>query len=75
MKLYYYYDREADTLYFSKGKPSAKAATQETSEDVVLRFNPKTKEVVGFTVLNFTKRVRSKANAVALPLEVQFGAM
>jgi len=75
MKLYYYYDREADILYFSKGKPSAKVITEETSDDVIIRLHPKTKEVLGFTVLNFAKRLHNKADAVALPLEIEFGAM
>ena len=29
MKLYYFYDQEADVLYFSQGKPSARAVTRE----------------------------------------------
>ena len=56
MKLYYYYDKEADVAYLSQGKPSAKDVTQETSDDVVLRVDPKTRKVRGFTILNFSKR-------------------
>lgn len=75
MKLYYYYDREADVLYISKGKPSAKVITKETSDDVVLRLHPKTKKVVGFTVVNFAKRLRDRTGAVALPLELELTAI
>jgi uncharacterized protein YuzE len=57
MKLYYYYDKEADVAYLSQGKPSAKDITQETDSDVVLRLDPKTRAVRGFTILNFSRRV------------------
>jgi uncharacterized protein YuzE len=75
MKLHYYYDGEADVLYFSKGKPSQKEVSQETPDDVVIRFNPTSKEVVGFTVLNFAKRLRHKEGVVSLPLEIQLNAL
>ena len=70
-KLNYYYDKQADVLYFSKGKPSRKALSQETSDDVILRFNPGLKEIVGFTILNFTKRLKQKSAFVSLPLEME----
>ncbi|HEX9722490.1 MAG TPA: DUF2283 domain-containing protein [Candidatus Paceibacterota bacterium] len=72
MKLYYYYDKEADVLYFSKGKPSAKDQAQETQDDVVLRLDPKTREVRGFTVLNFLKRLSPKNLPLPLPLNIEF---
>ena len=67
MKLYYYYDKEADVAYLSQGKPSAKDVTQETSDDVVLRLDPKTRKVRGFTILNFSKRTGNNA-PVLLPI-------
>ena len=67
MKLYYYYDKEADVAYLSQGKPSAKDITQETSDDVVLRVDPKTRKVRGFTIFNFGKRTRSSA-PISLPI-------
>ena len=72
MKLYYYYDREADVLYFSKGKPSAKDQAQETRDDVILRLDPRTQEVRGFSVLNFMKRLSSKATPLPLPFNIEF---
>jgi len=75
MKLHYYYDREADVLYFSQGKPSAKFISVETPDDVVLRLNPKTHAVTGFTVLNFSKRLKHHTAAVALPLEMRLTAL
>ena len=70
-QLYYHYDSEADVLYFSQGKPSAKSLTQETGDDIILRLDPKTREATGFTILNFTKRARGKTSALSLPLSIQ----
>lgn len=71
-KLNYFFDREADVLYFSKGKPSIHAISQEIGEDVIVRLDPTTKEVVGFTILNFLKRLRKKAKKVTVPLKAKF---
>ena len=50
----FHYDREADVLYLSVGRPQ-KAKTIETGEDFVLRLNPKSGQVVGMTIINFSK--------------------
>ena len=50
----FHYDREADVLYLSIGKPQ-KAKTIEISEDFVLRLHPKSGQVVGMTIINFAK--------------------
>lgn len=68
MKLYYFYDQRADVFYFSEGKPSAKSISQETSDDVILRLDRKTGRVKGFTVLNFSKRLKSKSQPIELPI-------
>lgn len=73
MKLYYYYDKDADILYFSQGKPSARDDSREIKDDVVLRIDPRTKKVRGFTVLNFSKRL-SKDLPLSLPVEVEFSS-
>lgn len=67
MKLYYYYDKEADIFYFSEGKPSANSVSKETSDDVILRLDRKTGKVKGFTVLNFSKRSKS-TKPIELPI-------
>lgn len=69
MKLHYYYDKEADVFYLSQGKPSAKVTSLETSDEVILRLDPKTKRVRGFTILNFSKRSHNKNASIALPIE------
>jgi uncharacterized protein YuzE len=70
-KLYYYYDRDADVFYLSQGKPSRSDRSLETSDDVVVRTNPRTGKVRGFTILNFTRRMTEKHAFVSLPLHAE----
>jgi uncharacterized protein YuzE len=49
------YDREADVLYLSVGEPR-KAISREIGDDVLLRLDPDTGEVVGMTILNLSTR-------------------
>lgn len=66
-----YYDKEADVLYVSHGKPSARDETFETEDEVVVRKNPKTGEVKGFTVLHFLRR-GAKEPTITLPFQFSF---
>lgn len=66
-----FYDTEADVLYFSKGKPSSQDISDEAVDEIVVRKNPKTKEITGFTILNFSKKSK-KISEVRLPLDVEF---
>ncbi len=75
MKLHYYYDREADVAYLSQGKPSAKDLSKETSDDVILRLDRKTRKIKGFTILNFSRRLGSQSKAVDLPIEAVLKAI
>jgi len=65
--LNFYYDKEADVLYLSNGKPSAKDVSQETEDDIVVRTNPKTGEVRGLTIINFSKRSSKSELSVKVP--------
>jgi uncharacterized protein YuzE len=47
------YDEEADVLYISFGKPKA-SEVHDTGEDLLIRFDPATGEITGFTILNFS---------------------
>ncbi len=49
-----YYDEEADVLYVSFGEPKP-SEVLDTGEDLLIRFDPKTGEITGFTVLNFSE--------------------
>ena len=68
--LHYFYDKEADVFYFSSGTPKATDATVEAGGDVLLRLDPKTKRVRGFTLINASKRLSSRKTAYALPLSL-----
>lgn len=46
-KLIFSFDKEGDVLNISIGKPR-KAISEEIKEDVFIRKDPKTKEIVGF---------------------------
>jgi len=48
------YDREADVVYISFGKPK-KAVSEEIDPYVVVRRDPKTRQILGITITNFTK--------------------
>lgn len=62
-----FYDKEADVLYISQGKPSAQDETFETKEEIVVRKNPKTGKIKGFTILNFLKRSLDTTANIPLP--------
>lgn len=62
-----YYDKKADVLYMSHGKPSPSDETSETKDEVVVRKDPKTHEIKGFTILNFLKRAARKSSTISLP--------
>ncbi len=47
-------DREVDVMYFSLGMPK-KAKTLELANDFILRLHPETQEVVGLTIVDFSK--------------------
>ena len=69
-KIMFWFDKEGDVLDISIGKPK-KAVSKEVGDDIIVRMNPKTKEVLGFTILNFTKRFRSlkRSEKIDLPLK------
>jgi len=52
-----YYDEEADVLYVSFGEPRP-SEVLDTGEDLLIRFNPKTGEITGFTIMNFLESGR-----------------
>ena len=69
--LQYFFDKEADILYVSQGDPRPDADSEEVSDGVVARFDPVTREVVGFTILNFLKRAERGLPAVVLPFRAE----
>lgn len=53
------YDAEADTLYVNFKKPSYATDSEMTDEDVIVRYEGD--EVIGFTVLHASMRVKRTA--------------
>ncbi|GAC1516492.1 MAG: hypothetical protein NVS1B11_37330 [Terriglobales bacterium] len=65
------YDREADVLYCSFGEPQ-EAISIETEKGIIVRQNPATNEIVGYTVVNFFKRFADSPNkSVSIPLATE----
>ena len=54
-KLKFFFDKKGDILDIAVGKPK-EAISREIGNDVIIRIDPRTKEIVGFTILNFEKR-------------------
>ena len=73
--LNYYFDKEADILYFSKGKTSSRSVSKEVEDGIIARIDPLTKEVVGFTILDFVKREKGNFSSVSIPFEAKFALM
>lgn len=59
----YFYDKEADVFYFSQGTPRTRDEVVEADHDVIVRRDPKTKEVRGFTLLNASRQQVRRARA------------
>jgi uncharacterized protein YuzE len=73
-KVQFHYDRGADVLYLSIGKPQ-KAKTIEIGEDFVLRLHPKSGQVVGMTIINFSKHFpQLRPGRYDLPTDGSFNA-
>ena len=66
----YFYDKEADVFYFSEGTPRASDETVEAGGDILVRVNPHTKRVRGFTILNASRRTQSARIPVTLPFSL-----
>ncbi len=65
------YDQEADVLYVTRGQPEHTDYV-EYVDDLILRFHPKTKQLVGFTLVDFSQHFAKKESDIALPFGVDF---
>ena len=50
------YDKEVDVLYISLGKPQKGMQYIELSTNLIIRVEPKSKEIVGITIIDFSKQ-------------------
>ncbi len=53
------YDRDADVLYVTRGQPEHTNYV-EYADDLILRFHPGTKQLVGFTLVDFSQHFAKK---------------
>ena len=64
------YDKKADVLYLSIGDPRP-AISEEVGDDILLRRDLETDEVVGLTILNLSTRFGSLKDTQPLPFEIE----
>lgn len=64
----YFYDKEADVFYFSQGAPRVSDEVIEAGNDVLVRRDPRTKKVRGFTLINASSRTLRNKRASVLPI-------
>src|SRR6266496_1997470 len=50
------YDEQADILYLWRGEESQEAVTLNSEEGYLVRLNPESYEIVGFTIFDFCRR-------------------
>ena len=60
------YDKQADVMYMSFGEET-EAVGEEIKEGVFARYNPETKELVGLTIINFSKKFDLEPKEVEVP--------
>ena len=70
-ELKFFFDKQGDSLDIAIGEPE-KAISREIGNDIVMRVEPETGEVVGFTILNFEKRFEHLNKSETLPITATF---
>ena len=50
------YDPKSDIFYCSFGDPRVAVSVETREEGIILRLDPDTDEIIGFTVIDFSKR-------------------
>ena len=61
------YDKEGDILDLALGEP-AEAISKEIEDDLFIRIDPKTNEIVGISILNFEKWFKDIKDFRTLPI-------
>ncbi len=67
------YDKDADVLYITEGRPR-KAIGEMVEDGVIVRRDPKTKAVVGFTIVDFMEHFTG-TKPQRIPLKAHFSAV
>jgi len=60
------YDKEADVVYLSFGE-AKKAVSEEVKSGVFARYDPETNDLVGLTILNFSRKFDATPREVEVP--------
>ena len=70
-RINFFFDEEGDVLDITIGEPK-KAVTKELKNDIAVRCDPATGEIVGIVILNFRKRFegKTKPEKINLPLNI-----
>ena len=67
----FFYDKDNDIMDISFGKPKV-AISEEADDDIVVRIDPKSREILGFTIINIAnvllKRFATKEKPIELTL-------
>ena len=74
--LIYSYDKKRDVLYVSVGHPQD-AVSREVQPGIFVHMHPRTRKVVGYTLLDFQRRAsrtarKAEAPAFAIPVQASF---
>ncbi|MDD2655029.1 MAG: DUF2283 domain-containing protein [Candidatus Omnitrophica bacterium] len=67
------YDKDADVLYMSEGTPH-EAICQMLDNGIIIRRDPSTKKIVGFTIVDFISNF-SKSKPQAIPIQAKFSLL
>jgi len=62
------YDNENDVLYFHFGKPQ-EAISKEIADGVFVRLDPNSDQIVGFTILDLTKKSLEDRGLKTIPTD------
>lgn len=65
------YDKKGDILDIAVGRPRT-AVSREVADDVFVRFDPKSRKIIGFSILNFTKQFTHLGETKPIPVSARF---
>ncbi len=66
-KIFISYDKEADVVYLSFGKP-VKAEGEEIQNGVFARYSQNSGDLIGLTIVNFSKKFGVKPTEISVPI-------
>lgn len=68
-KLLISYDSDADVMYMSFGEPST-AVGDEIEDGTFARYDPDSHDLIGITILNFSKKFGKEPKEVGVPVKI-----